>query len=251
MQDGLSRAGVEPIIGEELAIAFYGDLFRPPGNAYAEQNAEDLDPALEEELLVPLWRAAATEEGTPGPESASGTAGKGLAQRALRALNSSAFFSGLTARALVGDLRQVRSYLQEPAIRQAAQDRVAAAVGPETRVVLAHSIGSIIAYESLCAHAEWDIRMFVTLGSPLGWRYVFDQLKPPPQDGIGSWPGSTRQWTNIADKDDIVALEKSLGTKFAGPVRDVLVDNGARAHELGPYLTATETGRAIAAGLAD
>jgi hypothetical protein len=249
LQDGLERVGAEPLAQEELAVAFYGDLFRPRGSASAEQDADEIDQGVEEELLVAMWRTAATEEGTPGPESASETRGPGLRQRALRALNSSRFFSGLSERALIGDLREVRSYLQDAAIRRAAQNRVAAKVGSDTRVVLAHSTGSIVAYETLCAHPEWDVHMFVTLGSPLGWRLVFDNLKPPPQDGVGSWPGSTRRWTNIADTDDLVALEKRLATKFAGPVRDILVDNGARAHDLVRYLTSAETGRAIAAGL--
>ncbi len=250
LQDGLELAGAEPLANEDLIVAFYGDLFRLTNSASIEEDAERLDQDLEEELIVPLWRAAATEEGMPGPESVSATGGQGLAQRAVHALNSSRFFTGLSERVLMDDLRQVRSYLQEPAIRQAAQDRVAARVSPETRVILAHSTGSIIAYEALCAHPEWDIRMFVTLGSPLGLRYVFDRLSPSPQNGIGSWPGSIRHWTNVADVHDIVALEKGLGTKFAGPVSDILIDNGARAHDLGPYLTAVQTGRAIAAGLA-
>ena len=249
--DGLALAGGQEVASEDLAIAFYGDLFRPSGEATPRPDEEAFDQDLDEELLIPLWQAAAGQGDIPEAESASGAGSQGLAQRALRALNSSRFFSGISARMMVGDLRQVRSYLEEPTIRRAAQDRVAALVGPGTRVVVAHSIGSIVAYEALCAHPKWDIRMFVTLGSPLGWRYVFDRLNPPPQDGIGSWPGSTRQWTNIADSDDIVALEKRLAAKFAGPVRDILVDNGAQVHDVGRYLSAAETGRAIAAGLAD
>ena len=247
LRDGLARAGAEPVASEDLAIAFYGDLFRPVLDA----GGQDDEQPLEEELVVPLWRAAATEKAISSTEPVSGLSGKGFVQWALRTLNTSRFFTGLSERAMVGDLRQLRSYLHEPALRQAVLDRVTNAVGPDTRVILAHSIGSIVAYEALCAHPEWDIRMFVTLGSPLGLRYVFDRLIPPPQDGIGSWPGNTRQWTNIADTDDIVALEKRLAPMFAGPVRDVLVNNGAHAHDLKPYLTANETGRAVAEGLAD
>lgn len=93
--------------------------------------------------------------------------------------------------------------------------------------------------------------MFVTLGSPLSWRYVFDRLEPQPENGIGSWPGGIGRWINLADVGDLVAPEKRLGPMFAGPIVDMLVDNGARAHDLVPYLTTAETGRVIAAGLSD
>ena len=244
LQDGLERAGAERVTDANVSVAFYGDLVRP----VVDSDRQDAEQGLDEEMIIPLWRAAAPETNTPIPEPESGSGG-GLMQRAVRALSASRFFSGLSEAALFGDLSELRRYLNEPAIRQAVLERLADTIGPETRVIVAHSTGSIAAYEALCAHPEWDIRMFVTLGSPLGWRYVFDRLVPPPQNGMGSWPGSTRQWTNVADKDDIVALEKRLAPRFAGPVKDVLVDNGARAHDLSPYLTAVETGRAIAAGL--
>jgi hypothetical protein len=48
-----------------------------------------------------------------------------------------------------------------------------------------------------------------------------------------------------------VALEKSLAQRFSGNVIDVLVDNGAKAHDVRPYLTAVETGTAILRGLND
>jgi hypothetical protein len=245
LQDALARAGAEPLADGELTVPFYGDLFRTP-SAFAEQDAGN-DPIVDEELVA-LWRTATTEEDTPEPD-ASETRGPGVVQRALRALTSSKVFGGLSERALETFLGQIASYLNDPAIRRAAQNRVADAVGSETRIVLAHSLGSIVAYETLCAYPEWEIQLFVTLGSPLGLRPIFERLNPLPQNGIGSWPGSIKRWTNIADRGDIVALEKRLGTRFAGPVRDILIDNGVQADSLNSYLTAAETGRAIAAGL--
>jgi hypothetical protein len=78
---------------------------------------------------------------------------------------------------------------------------------------------------------------------------IFDRLQPPPCDGTGAWPGSVRSWVNIADRGDAVALEKRLGTRFGDRVVDVLVHNGARAHDVRPYLTAKETGDAVRAAL--
>ena len=66
------------------------------------------------------------------------------------------------------DLQQVRQYMTHPEVRQAVQDRVATEVGKDTRVVVGHSLGSVVAYEALCAHREWPVRALVTLGSPPG-----------------------------------------------------------------------------------
>ncbi|WP_228080914.1 hypothetical protein [Streptomyces profundus] len=61
---------------------------------------------------------------------------------------------------------------------------------------------------------------------------------------------AVRDWTNIVDRGDVVALVKELAPTFGERVRDVTVHNGARAHDVRPYLTARETGAAIATALA-
>jgi hypothetical protein len=66
----------------------------------------------------------------------------------------------------------------------------------------------------------------------------------------GQWPGAGRSWSNVADEGDVVALVKDLRPAFGAEVDCWVVDNGARAHKITPYLTAVETGRAIVAGLA-
>jgi hypothetical protein len=65
------------------------------------------------------------------------------------------------------------------------------------------------------------------------------------------WPASLRSWTNIADKGDVGALKKELALLFDDRVQDVLVYNGSHAHDATRYLTARETGAAIAGGLND
>jgi hypothetical protein len=48
----------------------------------------------------------------------------------------------------------------------------------------------------------------------------------------------------------VVALVKDLRSLFGDQVDCYLVHNGSHAHDVRPYLTAPETGAAIAAGLA-
>jgi pimeloyl-ACP methyl ester carboxylesterase len=154
---------------------------------------------------------------------------------------------------LLGDLRQVRDYFHDQEIRQLARQEVVAAVGEDTKVVVGHSLGSVVAYEALCANPEWQVRMLVTLGSPLAIpNLIFDQLQPTPSAGPGPrgrWPGEGRAWVNVADQGDVVALVKDLRSEFGTEVDCWVVDNGATAHDVRPYLTAVETGQAIVRGL--
>ncbi len=137
--------------------------------------------------------------------------------------------------------------------------RMTVAVGPDTRVVVAQSLGSVVACEALCANPMWTVTDFVTLGSPLGIpRVVFDRLCPEPVRpetasvigvAAGRWPGSVRRWVNISDSADFVALQPALRVLFGERVVDVRIDNGVKAHAVQRYLSAAETGAAIMAGL--
>jgi hypothetical protein len=246
----------------EVRCAFYGDLFRLPGRQLAASDplirAEDLD-QFEQDLLAAWWGEAARTDAAVAAPDARTLAGRtpGGVRAALRALSGSRFFAALGERALLGDLRQVRAYLCQPEVRQQARQRVAAAVGQDTRVLVGHSLGSVVAYEALCANPGWPVGMLVTLGSPLGIaNLIFDRLEPAPRSAAqagqgprGRWPGPGRAWVNVADQADVVALIKDLRSGFGPGVDCWVIDNGAHAHDVKPYLTAVETGRAIVQGL--
>jgi len=248
----------------EVQCAFYGDLFRPPGRHLAAGGplirAQDLD-EFEQDLLAVWWEEAArTDVGVVAPGARTlAVRTPGGVQAALRALSGSRFFAALGQWALMGDLRQVRDYLGRLDVRQVARQRVAAAVGPDTRVLVGHSLGSVVAYEALCANPGWPVLMLVTLGSPLGIpNLIFDRLEPAPAPTVppgpgprGQWPGTGRTWVNVADQGDVVALVKDLRGRFGPRVDCWLIDNGAHAHDVRPYLTAVETGRVIVQGLCD
>ncbi|MGH8888042.1 MAG: hypothetical protein ACRDYX_23385 [Egibacteraceae bacterium] len=262
LRDGLRRT--EPKLAEadlpgpgDVGCAFYGDLFRPSGTktktgGVPPYDALDVEDEFERALLDAWWREAARVDpgSVPDPAAAKKLRTPQAVQRALNALSGSRFFAGMAERALIFALKQVRWYFENSEIRAAARQRVAEAIDGDTQLLIGHSLGSVVAYEALAAHPEWSVRAFVSLGSPLGVRgLIFDRLEPAPHEGTGAWPGSIRSWVNIADQGDVVALEKRLGTRFGDRVVDVLVHNGARAHDVRPYLTAKETGDAVRAGL--
>lgn len=279
-EDSLAREVVPELLGgvrltgepvpavDDVAVAFYGDVFRPPGGrAGLEEayDAADIEGDEEFALLMEWWaEAARTDPAVPAPDAtgqrgAAGWAGSQLlridgVRDALDALTGARFLTGVLDRLLISDLKQLVGYLTDDDVRERAKARLAARITPGTRVVVAHSLGSIVAYETLCdpaLNADWDVHMLVTLGSPLGMRgLVLPRLRPEPAPGgLARWPMALRRWTNIADATDIVAVVRELRPAFGDRVTDVPVHNGSHMHDAQRYLTAVETGRAIADGL--
>lgn len=245
----------------EVGCVLYGDLFRPTGRRLSLPDAtikiNSLD-SFEMDLLYSWWHEAArVDSHVVSPSTRTLARAPRTAQSALRALSRSRYFAGASERAMLGNLRQVRRYFSEPEIRAEAIRRVAALIDENVRVIVGHSLGSVVAYEALCFNSDWPVRRLVTVGSPLGIRnLIFDRLQPKPQinqgsDGkkVGAWPGPGRTWANLADESDVVALVKDLRPLFGPAVRCWIVNNGARAHDVIPYLTAKETGSLISAYL--
>ena len=256
LRSGLERVAKNLPNPDDLMCAFYGDLFRKKGAKSLSDppyDESDVEEGFEKELLELWWREAArVEPQVPSPDANTKLRTPKLVQRALNALSNSKFFAGAFEKVMIGDLKQVRSYILNEDIRAQIQERVFNAVRADTEVLIGHSLGSIIAYEGLCAHPDWPIKTFITLGSPLAIRnLIFERLRPAPVGNVGMWPGKIRRWINIADDGDVVALVKELKWQFGERVQDKRIHNGATAHNIKPYLTAEETGAAIAAGLGD
>lgn len=87
-------------------------------------------------------------------------------------------------------------------------------------LLLAHSMGSVIAYDSLWElshdgrdHARVDL--LVTMGSPLGQRYMQKRLKGAQKSGYGRYPNNIRRWKNLAAIGDLTSLDRELTNDFA------------------------------------
>lgn len=256
---GLTLAGHTGLVSaSDITCAFYGNVFRRPGRFLGGEDLDALDPddfqdPAERELLDQWWNEAARTDRGVVPPGARTLGGVGV-QAALAAMANSRFLAEVSERLLLLWLKQVRGYFTQPEIRQAIQDRFAAAIDNDTRVVVAHSLGSVVAYEVLAAHPHWNVRSLITLGSPLGIRnVVLDRLLPRPErTGAavrGRWPGGVTRWTNIADRRDFVALVKKLHGVFGPEVVDIEISNGVQMHQVINYLTAGETGDALAHAL--
>jgi hypothetical protein len=260
LKDGLIVAGhrdaADAVGDEDVRVSFFGNLFRPPGAMGAEfppSTAADLTSDVEVELLTELYDEAVAQEPALGPPpGALGSVRVGVQVMAERLLRSRTFARLISERALVGNLRQVTQFLDVPQTKDNVLVRVHEEIDDSTRILIGHSLGSVVAYEYLCRYQPPGIEVLVTLGSPLGIpNVIFNRLSPTPGEAGGEWPAAVRRWVNVADPDDVVALRKQLAELFppplgVDPVADELVNNGDKPHAIRPYLNAEPTGAALA-----
>jgi hypothetical protein len=104
---------------------------------------------------------------------------------------------------LDGFTRDVYVYLSYPAVSKQI-DAIVAKTIPlgEPCVIVAHSLGTIVAYRVLSDLAQTvDVRGLVTVGSPLGLASIRDHLPVPL-----ARPTGVKNWRNAFDKRDVVAL---------------------------------------------
>lgn len=107
--------------------------------------------------------------------------------------------------------------------RAESREHVAATIAEHrARVVIAHSLGTVIAYEALHAHPELEVDLLVTLGSPLALPdAVFHRLQPRPSSGTGQRPANVSRWVNISDNGDPVAILRPFKTYFPDVTLDL------------------------------
>jgi hypothetical protein len=108
-------------------------------------------------------------------------------------------------------------------IRDRLRQSIVAAFDAGARVLLlAHSLGSVIAFDTLWelsrqpGGAGGRIDRFVTLGSPLGARYIRTRLKGADQAGAARYPDCIAAWWNLAAIGDLASLGRRLGQHYAG-----------------------------------
>jgi hypothetical protein len=105
--------------------------------------------------------------------------------------------------------------------------------GTEPLVILAHSLGSVVARDLLERPAIRDrTTLLVTLGSPLGLQACYRNLlaKKAAHPGVPDW-------LTVYDTDDFVALGHPLRGLYGTPLQDLRVDNpSGKAHSITHYL---------------
>jgi hypothetical protein len=128
----------------------------------------------------------------------------------------------LVARFVATFFPEVSRYFADINARSAAIEGLADAIDRvKPRILIAHSLGSIVAYDTLWSDADCKVDLFLTLGSPLAMPdVVYDRLAK--HAGPRCRPPGVRRWINIADHGDIIAIpEGGVSQAFLGLTSDI------------------------------
>jgi hypothetical protein len=95
-------------------------------------------------------------------------------------------------------------------------------------LLIAHSMGSVIAWDSLwqMSYNERDhvhINTLLTMGSPLGQRFVQRRLQGFRDEGGEHYPLGIDRWVNLAAVGDLTAVDPELAVDFGAMVERGLV----------------------------
>lgn len=247
LADGIERAIAGRSTPPPLDVAYFGDLFLVPAEgtkAGVETGGSWLDDLSDDEsveLAAAVREMAVEEPGTELPNKGY-TRAPALVQSAIRLLDRR--FDRPEVLLCVGELRQVRRYLREPVLRQEVADRLTT-TDRHGRVLIGHSLGSVVALDHLMRRPDRRYDLLLTLGSPLGLRFVRDRLTPA--GGPAVRPGNVGRWVNVRDPRDPVAGVPLEG-RWSG-VQDVTVNNQSDAHAAERYLGKRQVGEAVVAAL--
>ena len=167
---------------------------------------------------------------------------------------------------LAAKLRDLSRYYENETARDQMRGRLTETLAKhkdKSIMLIAHSMGSIIAYDVLRAMGREDrdfqVDHLITIGSPLGLPHVKHKIYS--ENHMVRTPSVVKKWTNFADRRDPVALDVHLSDDYAAnqhgvKVKDDLVINTyenpkgkTNHHKSYGYLRAPEMSSAIRASL--
>ncbi|MFI6334961.1 trypsin-like peptidase domain-containing protein [Streptomyces sp. NPDC050535] len=257
---GLTLAGLPTVDPVDVWLPFYGN--RAAGTSgrealLADESALGFAPAAPPTdpttrvLYEQLVREAAVKAGMPEelltaeeafslPGGASGALRRSLAWLAARTDLDALFVS-----AVLGD---VARYLDNRETRQAVLDAVRESVPDSgSLTIVAHSLGTVVAMDLLTQlDAAVDVRLLITVGSPLGLDSVYERLLAPTLRR----PERVGRWDNVWCPADPVTIGCPLRPRWGGDLHESVVTNPReQAHSVHEYLAHPDVARAVARGL--
>jgi hypothetical protein len=259
--------------GVSMSLVYWADMLYPQPLSEAaaeestladlEQSATSADadlswlydvPREQRELVVSLGLKMGLDPLAPdAPEDAEVVAGS-----ALEAIPLPPFLKKRLMKVLLRDVhhyvydvvstpRRGASFRLRQEIRRVAMHTLREAEArPGPHVVVAHSLGTVIAYDALTVDAAPPptIDALVTIGSPLGLSEIQSSLSPPWSRHDG-WPERSLRsgrWWNVSDRlDPVCGADPSIADEYqragVSVVNDVVVRNaGAWRHGITKYL---------------
>jgi len=242
--DGVERARGLAWPKPSLDLAYYGDVF------LADTDSKGIlqDPEALDDDVVAFLEQVQDEVVDPSQPLDVEDPGKGLKELPTPLTRLAVWLErrfGLAGKLLFfGDLVQVRRFQRDDDLAEAVLGRVREMLPQNPRVLVGHSLGSIVAYEALCRIPGHGITTLVTLGSPLGLRSIREGMSQQARDGMPSLPPGMLRWTNIYDPHDAVSLAGGLA-EYWPKVADKTVDNEDQPHAVIRYLGKKVTGQIV------
>lgn len=137
-------------------------------------------------------------------------------------------------------------------------------------MVVAHSLGSVIAFDTLWElsrrhNSNVAVDAFVTIGSPLGLNFAQHRLIGAHETGVARYPDNIRHWINMSAIGEMTSLDRSMADDYAPMLDAGLVDSitdhidlqtyfrgpdGLNVHKCYGYMANVEVGAVISEWLA-
>ncbi len=251
LEEGLARAGLAT--GSELPfeLVYWADLLHP------EPFTAGADPAP----YVPAPGSGPLPTGKSGFRRKMAALGMEAAGKLAEQIASAPGIDGMLNDMVQAKAPDLFRYQTEPALRASIRARladllIAASTAHASITLIAHSMGSIIAYDVLRANPALSVVHLITIGSPLGLGDIKRHCRL--EFGAPAVPDNVGRWTNLADpRDPITALDVRLRSDYRANrsgvrITDMPVFNGylsplhkANPHKVYGYLRTPEMARLI------
>ena len=131
-------------------------------------------------------------------------------------------------------------------IRKMVSDALEAAWRTGHRIMLiGHSLGSVIAYDvlwELSRRQSSDVHVdhFMTLGSPLGLKFVKRRMLNTRHRETNQYPANIRKWSNLSAVGEMTALDRSFADDYRPMLEQNLVESITDHIELVNYFRGPE-----------
>lgn len=221
LKEGLGKSNLDlPIDEHDIRFPFYGDtLYEMTNGKSADEaarvivrgeNADDDEKHFTRAIMEEIRQKAGITEARLAEISGQDVVTKGVQnwewfQTFLQAVDRFVpFGSGASIALFTSDVYQ---YLKNSNIRETIDTGVTNALTPGVdTVVVAHSLGTVVAYNLLRQQGHlqgWKVPLLVTLGSPLAIEEIRRTLK---NFAPTRCPECVSNWFNAMDDRDVVAL---------------------------------------------
>jgi hypothetical protein len=268
LEEGLSKSDLTlPVSEHDVQFPFYGDtLYDMVGGKSGDsaaavivrgEGADDEERRFTRAVLQEIRRKTGITDA-----QVAGVTGQDVVDRAgplnwewfqgfLKAVDRFVPYGSGTSIALF--THDVYQYLKNSAIRETIDTGVSAAITPGVEtVVVAHSLGTVVAYNLLRQQGHlrgWKVPDYISVGSPLAVTEIRKTLK---NFAPVRCPECVSKWFNAMDERDVVALYPLDSTRFPLDPANPGIENKTNVHNqtsnrhgIAGYLNDKEVARRI------